>query len=190
MRRTCRRESPLNVHKSLPHASAARNRGDKVDHLHISGSVVVLLRMAPTAAGDSGLGNFTQSGKRALERQSSSPPLHFTVVVWFRRIIKKSTRKQKPGIITLPPGFVGLSLVSRDAVALILLSTAAERVKPGSDCRSFTRCGCCCGATSAANRSTPGRVKQMSRYWWIWRGRTDVSRRCTSVSVLEARALR
>lgn len=95
--RTCTHESLVNVQEYLPspHATTARKKGDKIYHLNISGSVVVLLRMAPTAAGVSGLRNFTPSGKRALEREwSSSPPLHFYAAVWLWLIIKihKETR--------------------------------------------------------------------------------------------------
>lgn len=88
---TCTHESPLNVHKYLPspHASTDRKKSDKIYHLNISRSVVVLLRMAPMAAGVSGLRNFTPSGKQALERETAgSPPLHFYAAVWLWLIIK------------------------------------------------------------------------------------------------------
>lgn len=63
-------------------------KGEQIYHLNLSGSVAVLLRTAPTAAGVSGLRNFTGSGKRALERESPSPPLHFYAAVWLWLVIK------------------------------------------------------------------------------------------------------
>lgn len=56
--------------------------GSKTESAKLSGSVVVLLRSAPVAAGVSGMRNLTRRDVRALERGlSSSPLLHFNVAV-------------------------------------------------------------------------------------------------------------
>lgn len=48
-----------------------KKSGDKIYHLNISGSVVILLQMAPRAAGVSGMRNFTHWGTQALQCETS-----------------------------------------------------------------------------------------------------------------------